>query len=141
MRSSITVACCAADRGVRDDERRARRVATDDDVPARRLRAAPGDMSIVHDRRVRERHRRRRPTAKTVRKSNGTGCCGATGAPFAVRRARAEVDEEELPSLPDDPRVMRRDAGRREHDVVVRGTADGDLFLAERAHGSSRGLS
>ena len=54
----------------------------------------------------------------------GRAAAGATGAPLAVDGAGAEVDEGELAVLADDPRVVRRDAGGGEHDVVVRRAAD-----------------
>ena len=94
MRSSITVACCRAHGGVRDDERGARRVAPDDDVPARRL-----ELPERHE------HRRRSPGA-----TSGTGTCPSANM-------RPEVEGHRLlrlrPARRSRSTARRRDRRRR----------------------------
>ena len=61
-----------ADGRVRDDQRGARRVASDDDVAGRRLQL-PGDMSIEQSAGC-DSGTGTPASANTVRKSKGTGC-------------------------------------------------------------------
>ena len=133
MRSSITVACEPLTAGCARTERRARRLAPDDDVPARCRRLA-GAMSIIAMAGCAS-GTGVWPTAKLRSEVEGDERVRRNGRAVRERRGGPGVDEVDGPLLLHDARVERRDTGPLQDDVAIGGASEGDDFLAETNHG------
>jgi hypothetical protein len=115
---------------VLDDEVASSRVAPDEQMSRRRLELAARHQHEP-DGRVRERNLRLADVEGRLQVERH-GLPRRDGPPAARRGALPVVDEDELPiALVDDARVLRRDAGHRQHDVGICAAAYEDRLLSE----------
>ncbi len=122
-----------ADRAVREDDRRARGIATDDDVTALHARELARRHDHRDDRRVRERDVGL-PHGEHGAEVERHGLVRRDGRAIGEARPRASVQEHERAVLLHDARVLRRDPRSLQHDVASGSAADRDRIAPDLDH-------